>query len=368
MSRVWNHLVNFATGKGGDDIADSVMVDVTKGKIVGKVNEFSSMFEQGDGNRKGEAGKIQERKANYTVMVNHYYDIVTDFYEYGWGQSFHFAPRFPGESFAASIARHEYWLAHRVGLKPGDKVLDVGAGVAGPLRNIAHFSGANIVGVNNNDYQIERANKLNRKAGLEHLARMMKSDFMKMPVADGEYDAAYAIEATCHAPDKVGCYSEIFRCLKPGAYFGGYEWCVTANYDEKNQEHFDTKYWIEKGDSLPTLATFQEVIEALTKAGFEVLDYADIAQSCKGKADSTTWYSTLQPGLSLETLKHSTYGRWLTHKMVTIFEYLGVAPEGTLAAHDLLTRAADALARGGELEIFTPMFFFLCRKSLDKKH
>ena len=29
-----------------------------------------------------------------------YYDLVTDFYEYGWGPSFHFAPRRTGESLA----------------------------------------------------------------------------------------------------------------------------------------------------------------------------------------------------------------------------------------------------------------------------
>lgn len=38
---------------------------------------------------------------------------------------------------------------------------------------------------------------------------------------DNTYDAIYAIEATCHAPSKVGIYSEIFRVLKPGALFAG---------------------------------------------------------------------------------------------------------------------------------------------------
>lgn len=26
-------------------------------------------------------------------QVNKYYDLVTSFYEFGWGESFHFAPR-----------------------------------------------------------------------------------------------------------------------------------------------------------------------------------------------------------------------------------------------------------------------------------
>ena len=37
-------------------------------------------------------GGLDERKADYRKFENTYYDLVTDFYEYGWGQSFHFAP------------------------------------------------------------------------------------------------------------------------------------------------------------------------------------------------------------------------------------------------------------------------------------
>jgi len=59
-------------------------------------------------------------------MINHYYDLCTDFYEWGWGQSFHFANRYRGENFYSSIARSEHWLALQMGLKPGMKVLDVG--------------------------------------------------------------------------------------------------------------------------------------------------------------------------------------------------------------------------------------------------
>lgn len=31
----------------------------------------------------------------------------------------------------------------------------------------------------------------------------MQGDFMKMPLPDNSFDAVYAIEATCHAPDAV---------------------------------------------------------------------------------------------------------------------------------------------------------------------
>src|SRR3954453_11527552 len=169
-------------------------------------------------------GSVEGRKANYTTMVNDYYNLVTDFYEYGWGQSFHFAPRHKGESFEASLVRHELYLAHVLGLRPGMKVLDVGCGVGGPMRAIARFSGANVVGVNNNDYQIDRGNKHNDKAHLSQQCSFLKADFMKLPVSDKTYDAVYAIEATCHAPDKVKLFTELFRVMKDGAEFAGYEW------------------------------------------------------------------------------------------------------------------------------------------------
>lgn len=62
--------------------------------------------------------------------------------------------------------------------------------------------------VNNNDYQIARGTQLNVEAGagLAERCSYLKADFMDLPVEDSSFDAAYAIEATCHAPDATACY------------------------------------------------------------------------------------------------------------------------------------------------------------------
>ena len=39
-------------------------------------------------------------------------------------------------------------------LKPGMRVLDVGCGVGGPARQIARFADVQIIGLNNNDFQV----------------------------------------------------------------------------------------------------------------------------------------------------------------------------------------------------------------------
>ena len=58
-----------------------------------------------------EAGNLEQRKTVYKDLTNKYYDLVKDFYEYGWGDSFHFAPRASNESFLESLVRHERNLA-----------------------------------------------------------------------------------------------------------------------------------------------------------------------------------------------------------------------------------------------------------------
>jgi sterol 24-C-methyltransferase len=107
-------------------------------------------------------------------------------YEYGWAQSFHFSRFYKGEAFAASLARHEHYLAAQMSLRPGMRVLDVGCGVGGPAREIARFADVNIVGLNNNDFQIQRARKYTKRAGLEDQITFAKGDFMKLSEQFGE--------------------------------------------------------------------------------------------------------------------------------------------------------------------------------------
>lgn len=122
------------------------------------------------------AESIESRKEQYASMVNHFYNLVTDFYEWGWGQSFHFGPRYFNETFMESIKRAEYHLCNRLGMRPGMKVLDVGCGVGGPMRNMAMFTGSSIEGITINEYQVKIGNKYNESSGLAHICRSIQGN------------------------------------------------------------------------------------------------------------------------------------------------------------------------------------------------
>ena len=305
-------------------------------------------------------GGRDERKEGYREFENTYYDLVTDFFEYGWGQSFHFAPRAANESFAASIARHEHYIAHRLGLAPGMMAADIGCGVGGPLIEIARFSGARIVGINNNAMQLERAAKRSDAAGLGHLADFLKSDFMQVDAPDASFDAAFSIEATCCAPDKAGVYGEIYRLLKPGGRLTAYEYCMTGLFEPDNPEHLRLKADMEYAGALPDLPGPHEIDEALREAGFELLEARDVAADAP---PGIPWYEPLAgSGLSFARVRSSAAGRRLTHATLWLLERLRIVPRGTTRVSGLLNLAAVSIAEAGRLGIFSPMYFILARK------
>jgi len=322
---------------------DTIRQDLGK-----QIGEYTDLFDQ---------ATPEQRKSNYTTVVNKYYDLATDFYEFGWGSSFHFAPRHKWENLEASIQRHELWLANRLGLKPDMKVMDIGCGVGGPLRNIARFSQAKVVGLNNNEYQISRAKRIAADCRLGALATFIKGDFMNIPVEPESFDAAYAIEATCHAPDRVGVYSQIFKILKPGGYFGSYEWVMTDTYDPSNPEHVAPKKGIERGNGLPDLEPISKILDALKEAGFEIVENFDIAP-----LSDIPWYMPLVGRLTPLGIAHTSIGRWVSLKGLKLLEYLRIAPAGSGATLEMLQKGADCLCDSGRKGIFTPMWWVLARK------
>ena len=324
------------------------LADLAPDQVKSVVDGYTAIYDAG----------LESRKERYESLVNHYYDLVTDFYEFGWGQSFHFAPRRRGESFKASLLRHQHFLADRLSLEPGMQVLDVGCGVGGPMSALARYSGASFVGINNNAYQIERA-KLHTR-DVQSLCRFIHGDYMRIPEGDDRFDAAFAIESMPHAPDKTGAFREIFRVLHPGACFAGYEWCLTDTFEPGNAEHQRIKNDIMVGDALPDIAVTSEICTALRMAGFELLEARDRAPESDPE---TPWYRALQGrDLSLASIPRTPFGRALTNLTLRVGERLRLVPEGARAVSTLLNAGADALVEGGRSGVFTPMYFFLARK------
>ncbi|MCJ1463170.1 Delta(24)-sterol C-methyltransferase [Pseudocyphellaria aurata] len=308
----------------------------------------------------------ESRRKEYATLTRHYYNLATDIYEYGWGGCFHFCRFAYGEGFYQAIARHEHYLAHMMGLRNGMNVLDVGCGVGGPAREIVKFSDVNVVGLNNNDYQIDRATVYAAKEGLSPKLSFVKGDFMQMSFPSNTFDAVYAIEATVHAPSLEGVYSEILRVLKPGGVFGVYEWLMTDVYDDDNPDHRKIRLGIEQGDGISNMVRISEGVQAIKDAGFELELHEDLAD----RSDARPWYYPLDGDLRMAqsigdvvTIARMTrIGRTTAHNIIGGLERIGLVPKGTKKTADSLAVAADCLVEGGKKKLFTPMYLMIARK------
>lgn len=67
--------------------------------------------------------RSEERKENARDMVHSFYQLVTDFYEYGYSDSFHFAPVFSGKSLKYCLTEYERNIAVSLEAKPAMRLL-----------------------------------------------------------------------------------------------------------------------------------------------------------------------------------------------------------------------------------------------------
>ena len=117
------------------------------------------------------------------------------------------------------------------------------------------------------------------------------------------------------------------------------------------------------GNGLPSAINTRQVLESVREAGWEVIEYRDLAEP--EKHFPIPWYEPLNGGLSIRNFRTTKVGIALTTAFCWVFETLRILPRGTYDTQQFLIRGAKGLVEGGKKNAFTPMFFFLARKPED---
>ncbi|KAF2866129.1 putative tocopherol O-methyltransferase [Massariosphaeria phaeospora] len=293
-----------------------------------------------------------------------FYDSYTDFALEGWGQSFHFCRYSRGrEPMSYAIARHEHYIAYKLGLEEGMTVLDVGCGVGGPAKEIAAFVGCKVVALNLNEYQLMHGRKLAQKEGV--------GEDVNLPFPDNTFDAIYAIEATVHAPSLEAVYAEIARVLKPGGRFAVSEWVMTDVFDESVPAHTAIRNGIERGNGIASLRT-----AAVAQAAFEKSFNVHLIEDLALRKDPLPWWYVC----SGDTQFAKTWGDWgrvfrmtaagrvMLDVVVRGLEFTTVARKGSARMVRELVKGGDCIGEGGRKGVFTPMFLMIGEKADGKLH
>jgi ubiquinone/menaquinone biosynthesis C-methylase UbiE len=103
----------------------------------------------------------------------------------------------------------------KTGLTAGSKLLDIGCGIGQPAFRLLETADVQIVGISNNEPQLEIANKRAEAKGLADKVRFEFADGQALPFDDDSFDAVWIFETIMHM-DRLKCLGEALRVLKPG--------------------------------------------------------------------------------------------------------------------------------------------------------
>lgn len=133
-----------------------------------------------------------------------------------------------GESYHPGGLALTRRLAGALGLRPGQRVLDVAAGPGASARLFAAEFGATVDGVDLAEASVARARIAAEQAGLADRVRMHTGDAERLPASiqgtdggpEGGFDAVVCECAWCTFPDKPAAAAEFARVLRPGGQVG----------------------------------------------------------------------------------------------------------------------------------------------------
>lgn len=149
-------------------------------------------------------------------------------------------------------------------IRAGDRVLDIGAGLAGPARLLASALGCRVACLDMSLDFCTGAQLLNRLTGLDDRIEVHQGSALDLPFPDDSFDVVWMQNVGMNIADKRRLYAEIGRVLKPGGRFAFQEMAA----GKSATTHFPLPWAADPADSF--LVSAEEMQSVLGESGFIV--------------------------------------------------------------------------------------------------
>jgi len=116
--------------------------------------------------------------------------------------------------------------AKRVALTKDSRVLDVGCGIGGPARYLAHSYGCRVDGIDLTPELIETGRVLTKRCNLADRVMLRRGNALDLPYSDQTFDVVWCQNVAMNIADKDGLFAGVYRVLKPGGLFTSTEYSV----------------------------------------------------------------------------------------------------------------------------------------------
>ena len=116
--------------------------------------------------------------------------------------------------------------AERIALTKDSRVLDMGCGIGGPARYLAHTYGCHVDGVDLTPELIETGRVLTERCKLADRVTLQLGNALDLPFPEQTFDVVWCQNVAMNIADKAGLLASVYRVLKPGGLFTSTEYSV----------------------------------------------------------------------------------------------------------------------------------------------
>jgi sarcosine/dimethylglycine N-methyltransferase len=111
-----------------------------------------------------------------------------------------------------AIAAAASWLR----LGPHSRVMEIGSGIGGPARFLAHTTGCHVTAIELQPSLDALGRDLTARCGLTGRVTHLCGDALTVPLPDAAFDAVVSLLAIVHIPDRPHLLARAARSLRPG--------------------------------------------------------------------------------------------------------------------------------------------------------
>jgi len=157
--------------------------------------------------------------------------------------------------------------------KTENRILEVGSGIGGPARYIAHKTGCTVTALELQSDLHEVGVQLTKQCNLTQSVQHEQGDFLEMELGTASYDGVVSWLVFLHIPNRQRLFARCMEMLNPGGRLYIEDFSRLGTFSQTEQRDLEKKIYCEY------LPTPDEYVDQVATAGFCDIQTADMTAS-----------------------------------------------------------------------------------------